>query len=171
MEGVALRLWNVYGPGQALSNPYTGVLAIFAARLHHGQPPLIFEDGEQRRDFVDVVDVAEAFALALEHPGAAGGVFNIGSGQDRSVREVAALLAASMGRGDLAPEITGQARAGDIRHCIPDLTRAREVLGFVPHRDFAEGLAVLAEWVAQQRDAEDRVQQARRELEARGLVA
>ncbi|WP_207791889.1 NAD-dependent epimerase/dehydratase family protein [Siccirubricoccus phaeus] len=170
MEGVALRLWNVYGPGQALSNPYTGVLAIFAARLHNGQRPMIFEDGLQRRDFVHVEDVAEAFILALEHPRAAGGVFNIASGEDRTVSQVAALLAEAMGRRALAPEITGKARIGDVRHCIPDLTRAREVLGYAARHDFSAGLAELAEWVAQQQ-AEDRVQQARRELEARGLVA
>jgi dTDP-L-rhamnose 4-epimerase len=170
MEGVALRLWNVYGPGQALSNPYTGVLAIFASRLHNGQPPMVFEDGRQRRDFVHVADVAQAFVLALRHPRAAGGVFNIASGEDRTVQQVAALLAESMGRRGVAPEITGKARAGDIRHCIPDIGLARQVLGFAPRRDFGVGLAELAEWVARQQ-AEDRVQQARRELEARGLVA
>ncbi|MBE7186425.1 MAG: SDR family NAD(P)-dependent oxidoreductase, partial [Methylobacterium mesophilicum] len=101
MEGVALRLWNAYGPGQALSNPYTGVLAIFASRIHNGKPPVIFEDGQQRRDFVHVEDVARAFVLALDHPKAAGGVFNIGSGEDRSVNDVATLLAEAMGRPDL----------------------------------------------------------------------
>jgi dTDP-L-rhamnose 4-epimerase len=101
MEGVCLRLFNVYGPGQALSNPYTGVLAIFASRLLNGQKPMIFEDGEQRRDFVHVSDVARAFADALELPQAAGGTFNIGSGQDRSVTEVAEKLAEAMGRNDL----------------------------------------------------------------------
>src|SRR5262249_26289620 len=115
MEGVALRLWNVYGPGQALSNPYTGVLAIFASRLLNGQSPMIFPDGEQRRDFVHVGDVADAFVLALEHPAAPGGVFNIGSGRDRSVNEVALLLAEAMGCGEIRPEITGQIRSGDIR--------------------------------------------------------
>jgi dTDP-L-rhamnose 4-epimerase len=170
MEGVALRLWNVYGPGQALSNPYTGVLAIFASRLLNGQPPMIFEDGQQRRDFVHVSDVAQAFLLALDLPQAAGGVFNIGSGEDRTVEEVAALLADAMERRGIVPEITGKARAGDIRHCIPDIGLARRELGYAPGMDFVEGLAELAEWVARQQ-AEDRVQQARRELEARGLVA
>jgi len=145
MEGVALRLWNVYGPGQALSNPYTGVLAIFASRLHNGQPPMIFEDGLQRRDFVHVSDVARAFVQALEGPRAAGGVFNIGSGEDRTVQEVAELLAGAMGRQDLKPEITGKARTGDIRHCIPDIGLARRVLGFEPRADFVEGLGELAE--------------------------
>src|SRR6185503_13822061 len=140
----ALRLFNVYGPGQALSNPYTGVLAIFASRLANHQPPLLFEDGRQRRDFVHVEDVAEAFAIALEHPKAAGEVYNIASGEDRSVREVAALLANAMGRARLAPEIAGQARAGDIRHCIADIAKARRELGFAPKRDFEQGLAALA---------------------------
>ncbi|QEE40967.1 MULTISPECIES: SDR family NAD(P)-dependent oxidoreductase [unclassified Methylobacterium] len=170
MEGVALRLWNVYGPGQALSNPYTGVLAIFAARLHNGQPPMIFEDGEQRRDFVHVEDVAEAFVLALEHPRAPGNVYNVGSGRDRSVREVAEILARAMGKPHLAPEIIAQARTGDIRHCIADIGRIQRDLGFAPQRDFADGVAELAAWVAEQQ-AVDRVTEARRELEARGLVA
>lgn len=170
MEGVALRLWNAYGPGQALSNPYTGVLAIFAARLLNGQPPMIFEDGEQRRDFVHVEDVAQAFVLALEHPAAVGQVYNVGSGQDRTVNEVAQLLARAMGREDIAPQATGQARLGDIRHCIADIGKITRELGYAPKRDFADGLAELAAWVAEQQ-AEDRVAEARRELEARGLVA
>ena len=170
MEGVALRLWNAYGPGQALSNPYTGVLAIFASRIHNGKSPMIFEDGQQRRDFVHVEDVARAFLLALDHPKAAGGVFNIGSGEDRSVNDVATMLAEAMGRPDLTPEITGKARAGDIRHCIPDIDKAMEELGYEPQADFKAGLAELAEWVARQQ-ADDRVGAARSELEARGLVA
>ena len=170
MEGVALRLWNVYGPGQALSNPYTGVLAIFAARLLNGNAPVIFEDGHQRRDFVHVEDIAQAFVLALEHPKAAGEVYNIASGEDRSVRDVARLLAKAMNREDLEPEIAGKTRIGDVRHNIPDITKACEELGFNPTMDFSQGLAELAEWVAQQQ-AEDRVGEARKELEARGLVA
>lgn len=170
MEGVCLRLFNVYGPGQALSNPYTGVLAIFASRLLNGQPPMIFEDGEQRRDFVQVRDVARAFAEALVHPDAAGGTFNVGSGQHRSVNDVATELARAMGREDIAPEIVGKARTGDIRHCYCDPRLAREVLGFEAQEDFQEGLADLAEWVSRQ-EADDRVGKARSELEAHGLVA
>jgi len=170
MEGVALRLFNVYGPGQALSNPYTGVLAIFASRLINGERPLVFEDGEQRRDFVHVSDVAEAFVLALEHPAAPGGVFNIGSGQDRSVCDVARALAGAVGRPDLEPVILGKARAGDIRHCFADIGLAEHTLGFRPQRDFAAGVTELAEWLARQH-AEDKVADACRELEARGLVA
>ena len=170
MQCAALRLWNVYGPGQALSNPYTGVLAIFSSRIANGQSPMIFEDGAQRRDFVHAKDVADAFVLALENPAANGGVFNIGSGDDFTVNQVAASVATAMGREDLAPEITGKARVGDIRHCIPDLSKAHAELGYQPRQDFMAGLAELAEWVARQ-DAVDRVQEARRELEARGLVA
>lgn len=169
IESTCLRLFNVYGPGQALSNPYTGVLAIFAARLLNGQPPLIYEDGEQRRDFVHVGDVAHAFADALDHPAAAGGTFNIGSGEDRSVIDVARSLATAMGRNSMEAEIIGKARTGDIRHCYCDVTLAREVLGFEARQDFAEGLADLAEWLASQ-TADDRAEHARGELETRGLV-
>ena len=170
MEGVCLRLFNVYGPGQALSNPYTGVLAIFSSRLLNGQRPMIFEDGEQRRDFVYVGDVARGFAEALTAPEADGEVFNIGSGHDRSVSDVARELARAMGRDSVDPEIAGKSRTGDIRHCFCDGSKAAEKLGFRAEKDFQEGLAELAEWVASQ-TADDRVEQARAELEARGLVA
>ncbi|CAA9539768.1 MAG: NAD-dependent epimerase/dehydratase family protein [uncultured Sphingomonadaceae bacterium] len=169
MEGAALRLWNAYGPGQALSNPYTGVLAIFSSRLLNNQPPLIFEDGMQQRDFVHVRDVARAFMLALFEPAAAGGIFNIGSGEVRTVTEVASAISSAMGK-DIAPEVTGRARAGDIRHCIPDIGLAEKALGYHRREDFMEGLAELAEWVARQ-TAEDNVAKARAELEAMGLVA
>lgn len=170
MEGAALRLWNAYGPGQALSNPYTGVLAIFASRIANGQPPMVFEDGQQRRDFIHISDVAQAFLLALDRPEANGEVFNIGSGVDRTVEEVATLQAASMGRSDIRPEILQKARAGDIRHNIPDISKAERMLGYRPRKDFGDGLVELAEWVAQQ-ESSDRVEEARKELEARGLVA
>jgi dTDP-L-rhamnose 4-epimerase len=170
MEGTCLRLFNVYGPGQALSNPYTGVLAIFSSRLLNGQRPMIFEDGEQRRDFIYVGDVARAFADALVHPQAVGEVFNIGSGVDRSIKEVARSIARALHRNDLEPEITGKARIGDIRHCYCDGSKAAERLGFRAGKDFDEGLSELAEWVASQ-SADDRVDEARAELEAKGLVA
>ncbi len=170
MQGVALRLFNAYGPGQALSNPYTGVLAIFASRLHNAERPLVFEDGEQRRDFVHVEDVARAFLLALDVPEAAGRVFNIGSGQDVSINQVAQAMAEAMGQPGRMPELVGKARSGDIRHCFADITLAREVLGYGPRRSFADSLGELAEWVRRQQ-ATDRVEQARRELETRGLVA
>jgi dTDP-L-rhamnose 4-epimerase len=170
MQAVALRLFNVYGAGQALSNPYTGVLAIFASRLLNGQRPVVFEDGAQRRDFVHVEDVARAFLLALDSPAANGGAFNIGSGHSVAIGDVATEFAAAMGRPDLQPDITGKLRIGDIRHCFADITRARDVLGFQPRRSFADSFAELADWVSRQ-EAIDRVGEARLELEARGLVA
>jgi dTDP-L-rhamnose 4-epimerase len=170
IESVCLRLFNVYGAGQALSNPYTGVLAIFASRLLNGQVPMIFEDGEQRRDFVHVHDVARAFATALEHPQVSGETFNVGSGRDISIRQVAQELAAAMGKNAIAPEIVYKARTGDIRHCFCDTAKTTERLGFAAHEDFADGLAELAGWVGSQ-TAEDRVDEARRQLETRGLVA
>jgi dTDP-L-rhamnose 4-epimerase len=169
MEAVALRLWNVYGPGQALSNPYTGVLAIFASRLRNGAPPIIFEDGHQRRDFVHVQDVANAFVLALEHPRAGGGIYNIASGEHRSVRDVARDLAKAMNL-SIQPVISGKARTGDVRHCLADIGKARLELGYTPSGDFVEGLTELAEWVARN-SAVDRVDESCRELEVRGLVA
>jgi dTDP-L-rhamnose 4-epimerase len=170
IEGVCLRLFNVYGAGQALSNPYTGVLAIFASRLLNGQVPMIFEDGEQRRDFVHVRDVARAFAEALEHPAAPGETFNVGSGHDLSIKQVALELAAAMGKNGSSPEIVRKARVGDIRHCFCDTVKAKEQLGYEAREDFAEGLSELAEWVGSQ-TAADRVDEARRQLENRGLVA
>jgi dTDP-L-rhamnose 4-epimerase len=170
ISGVALRLFNVYGPGQALSNPYTGVLAIFASRLLNGNRPSIFEDGLQRRDFVHVEDVANAFLLALDTPGIAGQVFNVGSGRSITISEVAKRLAAAMGTPDLTPHVLGKARAGDIRHCFADITLARRELGFLPRRSLDEGMQELVAWVEQQ-NAVDRASEATRELELRGLVA
>jgi dTDP-L-rhamnose 4-epimerase len=170
MEGACLRLYNVYGPGQALSNPYTGVLAIFSSRLSNGQRPMIFEDGEQRRDFVYVGDVARAFAEALVQPASVGEVFNIGSGIDRSVTDVAKSIARALNRNDIEPEIVGKSRVGDIRHCFCDGAKAADKLGFRAYKDFDEGVAELADWVAGQ-TADDRVDEARAELEAKGLVA
>jgi dTDP-L-rhamnose 4-epimerase len=164
---VALRLFNVYGPGQALSNPYTGVLAIFASRLLNGRAPRVFEDGEQRRDFVSVHDVARAFALALERDGADGQAVNVGSGESISIRALAELLAGVLGR-EIAPEITGEFRVGDIRHCFADVSLAREALGFEPQVALADGIAELGEWLAGQ-TAVDRVDEAAAELARRGL--
>jgi dTDP-L-rhamnose 4-epimerase len=167
---VALRFFNVYGTRQALGNPYTGVLAIFAARLLNGNPPLIFEDGLQQRDFVNVKDVARACILALQKPEAAYGVFNVGSGHAYTVREVARRMGEVLGKPQVRPEITGKYRMGDIRHCFADISHARKVLGFDPQVPFVRGLEELAEWLRGQ-VATDRVAQMRAELEARGLTA
>jgi dTDP-L-rhamnose 4-epimerase len=167
---VALRFFNVYGPRQALSNPYTGVLAIFASRLLNKRPPLVFEDGRQRRDFVHVHDVARACLLSLEKPQLTDEVFNIGSGESRSILSIATDLARVIGYPHLVPEVTGKYRAGDIRHCFADIHKSHEQLGFSPEVDFEAGLQELAEWLADEQ-AEDTVEAATRELESRGLVA
>lgn len=166
---VALRFFNVFGPRQALSNPYTGVLAIFAARVLAGKPPLVFEDGQQQRDFVHVRDVARAVAEALVAPELDGEVLNIGSGQPRTIAAVARAVAEALGRPDLEPQITGQYRAGDIRHCFADIGRAQRRLGFAPTVEFAAGLVELASWVAAQ-PVEDRLEEAVGELRRRGLT-
>ncbi|MDQ3850875.1 MAG: NAD-dependent epimerase/dehydratase family protein [Actinomycetota bacterium] len=166
---VALRFFNVYGPHQALSNPYTGVLAIFAGRLLNGRPPLIFEDGHQRRDFVSVHDVVRACRLALERPSAAGRVLNVGSGESVSVREIATRLGAVLGRERVEPRVTGKYRVGDIRHCFADVTIAADVLGYVPAVSLEEGVSELAGWLEGQ-VAIDRVDGAAAELAARGLT-
>ncbi len=165
----ALRFFNVYGPYQALSNPYTGVLAIFAARCLNGRPPMIFEDGDQRRDFVNVRDIAHATRLAYESPDAAGEVVNIGSGHAWRISEIATALANAVGRPDLEPEITGRYRIGDIRHCFADIGKAREVLGYQPRVSLEAGLAELADWLATAQ-AVDRVDEASEELATRGLT-
>ncbi|HEX8221586.1 MAG TPA: SDR family NAD(P)-dependent oxidoreductase [Chloroflexia bacterium] len=166
---VALRFFNVYGTRQALSNPYTGVLAIFASRFLSGQPPLINEDGYQQRDFVSVYDVARACRLALEVPGAAGQVINVGSGQRYSVREIAARMAPLLHKEHLQPEITGKYRMGDIRHCFADISLARRVLGYDPQVTLEEGLTELAGWL-QEQIVVDYVPQAYAELATRGLT-
>lgn len=165
---VALRFFNIYGTRQALSNPYTGVLAIFASRYLNRQPPLIFEDGGQRRDFVNVRDVARACRLALQTPGIGGRVMNVGSGRSVTIAEIAARMAAAMGIDDLPPRITGKFRVGDIRHCFADIGLAADLLGYVPRVELADGLAELVDWLAGQH-AFDRVDAAGEELSRRGL--
>lgn len=168
---VALRLFNVFGTRQALSNPYTGVLAIFASRLLNENRPLVFEDGNQQRDFVSVHDVARACRLALETEAATGMVLNIGSGRPRTILEVARKMAEVTGAPHLLPEITGRYRMGDVRHCFADVSLARRALGYEPEVAFDEGLAELAEWLKTQVGiAEDRAAFAKAELEARGLT-
>jgi len=166
---VAMRFFNVYGPRQALSNPYTGVLAIFASRLLNRRAPVVYEDGLQRRDFVSVYDVARALRLALESPAAAGEVFNVGSGQSYSVLEIAQRMAAALDVDDIAAQVTGSYRVGDIRHCFADISRARQILGYEPHMEFEAGLLELASWLSGQ-EAFDRVAEANAELSIRGLT-
>jgi dTDP-L-rhamnose 4-epimerase len=169
IKTVALRFFNVYGTRQALSNPYTGVLAIFASRLVNGKPPMIFEDGEQRRDFVSVYDVVQACVKALEVPKADNGVFNIGSGRSVSVLDVARIIGEALGVTEIRPEVTEKGRIGDIRHCFADIGLARRVLGYEPRVRMEEGVLEVAEWVAGETST-DRVQSASAELAARGLT-
>jgi dTDP-L-rhamnose 4-epimerase len=165
---VALRYFNVYGPGQALSNPYTGVAAIFSSRLLNGQPPLIFEDGLQSRDFTHVSDIVQANLLAMESEAANFQAINIGTGRATSVRRIAELLASGLGV-DIEPSIVGRFREGDIRHCFADISRARKFLGFEPVVRLEDGIPQLLEWVKRQR-AQDGVVKATQELQMHGLV-
>jgi dTDP-L-rhamnose 4-epimerase len=168
VPAVALRFFNVYGPRQALSNPYTGVLAIFAARLLNGRAPVIYEDGGQRRDFVHVRDAARACRLALERDGADGRAVNIGSGHSASVLEIAHELTRVLGK-EIEPELPGTFRAGDIRNCFADVTLARELLSFEAEVAFEDGLAELAAWLETQ-TTPDRFDQAAAELAEKGLT-
>ncbi|WKZ32100.1 MAG: NAD-dependent epimerase/dehydratase family protein [Thermodesulfobacteriota bacterium] len=165
---VALRFFNAFGPRQAFSNPYTGVLAIFSARLINGKPPLIYEDGLQQRDFVNVRDVAYACRLALESEGADYRAFNVGSGRSHAVVEIAERMSRMFGK-EISPEITGKCRMGDIRHCFADIGLARAVLGYEPRVALEDGLVELASWL-EGKDAPDRVAEASEELAGRGLT-
>jgi dTDP-L-rhamnose 4-epimerase len=165
----ALRFFNIYGTRQALSNPYTGVAAIFASRMLNNQPPLVFEDGEQMRDFVSVHDIVRANLLTMERPESDGQVINIGGGKPISIRNIAAILAKALGK-DLEPVITNKYRYGDIRNCFADLTKARELLGYEPQVSYEEGFQELAEWL-QGQQADDKAETMLRELNAYGLSA
>lgn len=166
---VALRFFNVYGTRQALSNPYTGVLAIFASRYMNNKPPVIFEDGEQKRDFVHVKDVVNALKLAGETQKGNGMVFNIGSGNSYTVNYIAESLAQVMGKSHIQTSPAGKYRAGDIRHCFADISRAESILGYRPGISFKDGLAELVQWLRGQ-VATDNVDFAGKELEKRGLA-
>ncbi len=166
---VALRYFNIYGTRQALSNPYTGVAAIFASRLLNGNRPLIFEDGEQMRDFVSVHDVVQANLLAMARAEANGMALNIGSGQPISIRQIANVLNEALGT-ELGAEVTGKYRAGDIRHCFANIFAAARTLGYRPKVDFAAGVRDLAEWLKSQ-TAADRASEAVEQLNVYGLTA
>lgn len=169
IPSVALRFFNIYGPRQALSNPYTGVCAIFSARLLNGKPPLIFEDGRQTRDFVAVHDVVQALLRAAERMEAVGQAINVGSGRAISVREVAATLARVLGV-EIEPEVTGRYRVGDIRHCFADIGRARSLLGYEPRVGLEQGMAELVGWLQEQERPTDGLEHHAAELAARGLT-
>lgn len=166
---VALRFFNVYGTHQALSNPYTGVLAIFASRLMNDNAPMIFEDGMQQRDFVSVLDIAQASRLALETSAANYEAFNIGSGNAYTVVEIAEKMARVLGKEHIKADVSGKYRVGDIRHCFADITKAKEILNYQPKISLEEGLVELATWLEGQ-TAEDKVAEAKNELITRGLT-
>jgi dTDP-L-rhamnose 4-epimerase len=149
VTAVALRFQNVYGPGQSLSNPYTGILSIFSTQILNDQSINVFEDGLESRDFVFIEDVARANCLALTGDDSVTGVINIGSGIGTTVLEVVSGLMSAYGR-DVPVEVTGQFRLGDIRHNIADIERSERLLGFTPETDFATGSAAFAAWVSGQ---------------------
>lgn len=165
----ALRFFNIYGTRQALSNPYTGVAAVFASRMLNGTQPHIFEDGEQMRDFVHVKDIVRANLLAMERPQSDGEVINIGSGHPISIRQVADILARSLGM-NVLPVISNKYRAGDVRHCYADISKARNLLGYEPQVMHEEGFRELAAWLKGQQ-AEDRAETMLKELGSYGLTA
>lgn len=166
---VALRYFNIYGPRQSLSNPYTGVAAIFASRLMNGNAPVIFEDGRQMRDFVNIHDIVQANLLALHSAGADGSAINVGSGNPVTILQVADQISCMLGR-PVEPKISGNYRAGDIRHCYADISMASRRLGYKPRVSFREGIEELVEWLESQR-AHDGTEEALNQLTARGLVA
>lgn len=142
-----LRFFNIYGPGHSMSNAGGDVLAKFGARILNNVAPLLFEDGFQLRDFLHVKDAARACLLAMEACLPGGNTFNIGSGKPMPVRELALKLAIIMERNGLAPQVSQKFRAGDVRHCFPDISLAADKLDFSPSVDFDEGIFDMAEWL------------------------
>lgn len=169
LPAVALRFFNVYGPRQALSNPYTGAAAIFSSRALNGKPPLVYEDGLQTRDFVHVSDVVQALLVAMERDEANYRAFNVGTGRPLAILDVARMICAQVGPAGLEPELAGSFRKGDIRHCYADISRLAS-LGYAPKVRFEDGVRELTEWVRRQ-SAEDRLEMAAEELKRRGLVS
>ncbi len=168
----ALRFFNIYGTRQALSNPYTGVAAVFASRMLNGNAPMIFEDGEQMRDFVSIHDIVRANILAMERPESNGEVINVGCGTPITIRQVAEILARALGK-DVEPIIANKYRAGDIRHCYADISKARKLLGYEPQVTHEEGFRELAQWLKQQEagEVDDKAETMLRELSTYGLTA
>ncbi len=147
IPAVSLRYWNTYGPRQSLGNPYTGVCAIFISRLKNNQKPLIFEDGNQKRDFVSVYDVVQANMLAMEKDEANYEIFNVGSGKNYSIYEIAETLAKLYGK-NIKPQVTNKSRKGDIRHCFADISKIEKKLGYKPTTSLEDGMKDLIDWSA-----------------------
>ena len=168
IPAVALRFFNVYGPRQSLSNPYTGVCAIFMSRIKNDKPPVIYEDGRQTRDFIAVEDIARASITAMNDPRTNYGVFNVGGGNPTTIENIALTLAEIYGK-DIKPQITSAFRKGDVRHCIASISKIRNAIGFQPQISFSEGMKALAAWT-ETAAAEDKFDSAANELEDRGLI-
>jgi dTDP-L-rhamnose 4-epimerase len=165
-----LRFQNVYGAGQSLNNPYTGILSIFSTRIRRGMSLPIFEDGAESRDFVHVNDVVQAIVLAIENDAANGGTFNVGAGEPTSVLEIANILVDAFD-GKVRPHVTGQYRLGDIRHCYADLSLIKQTLGFEPKVSLKQGIAEFATWVLSQPLPEDGLDKANEELKKRKMMS
>ncbi|KIL43556.1 epimerase [Jeotgalibacillus alimentarius] len=168
IPAVALRYQNVYGPGQSLKNPYTGILSIFSTRIKNGNNLMIFEDGEESRDFVYIDDVTEATVKAIEREEANHQVFNVGTGRAVSVTEVARALLHHYGS-DVTYQVSGHYRLGDIRHNFADLNKVTGALSFTPSYSFNEGIKKFTEWVNSQEVEEDRYEHAMLEMKEKGL--
>lgn len=168
IPAVALRYQNVYGPGQSLLNPYTGILSVLSTRIRNGAPISIFEDGKEGRDFVFIDDVIEATRLAIENHAADFEVFNVGSGVRTDVLSVAHSLRSALG-GNCAIEVSGKFRVGDIRDNFADISKVTSRLGFVPKMAFAEGIRCFADWVRTQSIPKDRFDDSIEEMRRRGL--
>ena len=167
---VALRYFNIFGPRQSLSNPYTGVTAIFMSRLKNGKRPVIYEDGKQSRDFISVHDIVQANILAMEKSEGDYQAFNVGSGIGTSIEHIALTLSNILGTEHLAPDITGTYRQGDTRHSIADISHIKKTLGFEPSVSFQHGMEELVEW-GRDREAIDGFTKAQDALQQRGLTA
>lgn len=165
---VALRYFNIYGPRQALSNPYTGVCAIFSSRIKNNHAPIIYEDGLQTRDFIHVSDIVAANIIAMKDSRADYRALNVGSGIPTSILEIAKTLA-RLYKKDIKPEVANKYRKGDIRHCFADISSIRE-FGFNPHVNFVEGMSDLVDW-SKTISAKDNIEKANKELEKRGLTS
>jgi len=165
---IALRFFNVYGPGQALSNPYTGVVAIFAARMLNGLPPLVFEDGGQTRDFVHVSDVVSACRAALDRREVDSVALNVGSGRAITIADLTELLGRTVG--GPRPMMTGRYRPGDVRHCVADTTNVARLLGWRSKVTLEDGLAEMTQWLGEQRLPTELLERPYTELQLAGLL-
>lgn len=168
IPATALRYFNVYGPRQSLSNPYTGVAAIFLSRLKNNNPPIVYEDGLQTRDFISVYDIADANVFCLENEKSFGKVFNLGTGNPISIKEIALILAKLLGK-NIKPEITEKFRSGDVRHCTSNISLIKNTLGWAPKWSFEKGMKDLIDW-GEKENAKDLFDQVSKELNSKGLL-